>query len=111
MSEQIDFSTVEGFLNDLGSTNDIAIIRTALALVSDNVTKLTSKVNLGGSILVDVVYGIDDIMTICDCVDQYKSATNDTDRNAVVGVAMASSIDIVGSILCYGFGVPAMSST
>lgn len=109
MSEQTNFSTVENFLNDLGTTNDVAIIRTALTLVADNVTKLTSKVNLGGSILVDVVYGIDDIMTICDCVDQYKLATNDTDRNAVVGEAMASSIDIVGSILCYGFGVPGVA--
>lgn len=43
MSEQIDFSTVEGFLNDLGTTNNVAIIRTALALVADNVTNLTSN--------------------------------------------------------------------
>lgn len=106
MSEQTDFSTVEDFLNDLGTTNNVAIIRTALALVADNVTNLTSKVNLGGSILIDVYYGIEDIITICDCVDTYKSATSDDQKTAAVGQAMASSIDIVGSILCYGFGVP-----
>ncbi len=106
MSEQTDFSTVEDFLNDLGTTNNVAIIRTALALVADNVTNLTSKVNLGASILIDVYYGIEDIITICDCVDTYKSATSDDQKTAAVGQAMASSIDIVGSILCYGFGVP-----